>query len=412
MTAMSDEALSPVTDRFASLVRRGLATPLDIAQADRAWRLDGVRPEVYLRQTLRLSRTDLRQALADHYGLPPLAYDECLPVPEDLVRVADKAKGPGHGLWFPVCREHDLITFAVSAPDDPETVSEIEALFPGRPRRFMACLREEVIWYAQDFAWRDVLKGPVGGQRTAMAFWRNTMALWRTKLGCHRTNLAVGRTWLNIMRWSLGLIGIANTLLRVGHPAGYRWAPWLAIGFGLMLASYSMWSYLRQRHSMRHATDQSLVESTSAVLHFLEEYHFLDLPCPAGNEPKRTMLGRLGDCLVNYSSITMPRGGYRERITLARERNVLAAQRTILACYRTLASRARTGLAFFRTGVTVLSLGLGLLTYFGLSPLSVLDGLLILAGAAMVVDGAAWYWPVRKEYTETLRCLWFDQDDD
>jgi uncharacterized membrane protein YidH (DUF202 family) len=409
---VSDGNLSPVTAPFAALAQRGLATVRDIEAADLAWSRDGVRPEVYLRQTLRLTRADLRQALADHHSLPPLAYDECLPIPEDLVRLAYTAKGPGQGLWFPICREHDLITFAVSAPDDPETTREIESLFPGRPRCFMACLREEVIWYAQDFAWRDVLKGPVGAQRTAMAFWRNTMALWRTKLGCQRTNLAIGRTWLNIMRWSLGLIGMANTLLRLNHLKVHPGLPWAAVAIGLILATFSMWSYLRLRLTLQHASDHSLVESTSAVLHFLEEYHFLDMPCPTGEVPKKTMLGRLGDCLVNYSTITLPRGGYRERITLARERNVLAAQRTILACYRTLASRARTGLAFFRTGVTVLSLGLGLVTYFGLSPLSLLDGLLILCGAAMIVDGMAWYWPVRKEYTETPRCLRFDQDDD
>jgi len=412
MTAVSDPTLTPVTAPFAGLVDRGLATRGDLAAADAAWRVDGVRPEVYLRQTLRISRADLRQALADYYGLPPVAYDECMPIPQDLALLANQAEGPELGLWFPICREHDVITFAVSSLDAPETAEEIESLFPGRPKRYMACLREEVAWYAQDFAFRDVVKGPVGGQRTAMAFWRNTMALWRTKLGCHRTYLASARTWLNIMRWSLGLIGMANTLLRVGQSQDHPWLTWSAVGFGLALGAFSFNAYLRLRRTWRHSTEHTLVESTSAVLHFLEEYHILDLPCPTDGAPKKTMLGRLGDCLVTYSTITLPRGGYRERITLAQERNVLAAQRTILACYRTLASRARTGLAFLRTGVTVLSLGLGLLTYFGLSPLSLLDGVLILAGAAMVFDGAAWYWPVRKEYTETPRCVWFDQDDD
>ncbi|WP_243358552.1 general secretion pathway protein GspE [Fundidesulfovibrio terrae] len=409
MTA--DAVLSEATRPYSPLESRGLLSRRDLEAADKAWLADAVHPEVFFRQRLGLTRGDLRQALGEYYKLPVLAYDERLPIPEDLARLAFQAKGPVAGHWFPVCRERDMLTFAVSVFDDPETMREIESLFPGRPKKYMACLREEVEWFAQDFAMRDA-NGPVGVQRTAMAFWRNTMALWRTKLACQRTNLAYGRTWLNVMRWSLGLIGMGNSLFRMGQPAAIPLLPWIAVAVGLGLGAVSLWAYVRQRRAWKHTSDQSLVEATSAVLHFLEEYHFLDLPRPADQDSKQTMLGRLGDCLTTYSSITMPRGGYRERITLARERNVLAAQRTVLACYRTLAARARTGLAFFRTGVTILSLGLGLLSYFGLSAQSSLDVLLIAAGVAMIADGAAWYWPVRKEYAETPRCIWFDQDDD
>jgi uncharacterized membrane protein YidH (DUF202 family) len=409
---MSDASDFGAAAPFASLVARELATAQDMEAAAKAWREEGVRPEVHLRQRLRLSRQDLRQALADYYNLPALPYDECLPIPEDLAQLAHGASGPKHGLWFPVCRENNLITFAISAPNDPEALQEIERLFPDQPKRFMACLGEEVSWYAQDFAFRDVLRGPVGGQRTVMAFWRNTMALWRTKLACQRTNLAAGRTWLNIMRWSLGLVAMGNTLLRMGKPAGYLWGPWLAVVIGLVLAGISLSFYLRLRRTWRHLLGSSLVEATSAVLHFLEEYDVIELPTQAGATAKQTMLGRLGDRLTNYSTITLPRGGYRERITLARERNVLAAQRTILACYRNIASQARTGLAFLRTGATITSFGLGLLTYFGLDIFSVLDWLLVLIGVAMTVDGAAWYWPVRGEYSETPRCVRLEYDDD
>jgi len=410
---VSDVRDVAVTVPFASLMDRGLVTPKDLEAAQEAWRGQRVRPEVYLRQSLRLSRQDLRQAVSDYYALSPLAYAECLPVPEELLRLADKASGPKRGLWFPVAQVGDVIVFAISAPGDPDAMREIESLFPERPKRFMACLSEEVSWYAQDFAFRDILRGPVGGQRTVMAYWRNTMAMWRTKLACQRTNLAAGRTWLNIIRWSLGLVGMGNTLLRMKVPVKYPWAPWLAVVIGLVLTGVGVCAYLRLRRTWRGLLGHSLVEATSAVLHFLEEYDTLDAPAPADTaQKKKTMLGRLGDRLINYSTLTLPRGGYRERITLARERNVLAAQRTILACYRNLASQARTGLAFLRTGVTVTILGLGLVTYFGLDVWSVLDGLLILAGMAMIADGAAWYWPVRGENTETPRCMRFEYDDD
>jgi len=253
----------------------------------------------------------------------------------------------------------------------------------------------------------------VGGQRTVMAYWRNTMALWRTKLACQRTTLAAGRTWLNIMRWSLGLAGMGNTLLRMREPVKYFWAPWIAVAIGLTLGAVSLFSYIRLRLAWRRLSGHSLVEVTAAVLHFLEEYEIFDPPIQANTDSKRTMLGRLGDCLINYCVLILPRGGYRERITLARERNVLAAQRTILACYRTLAAQARTGLAFLRTGATVAAFGLGLVTYFGLDILwSIIDGLLILSGMAIIADGVAWYWPIRREYTETPRCIWFEHNDD
>jgi len=389
-----------------------LAKPGDLEAAQRAWSEEGVRPEEYLRRSLRLSRADLRQALADHYGLSPFAYEECLPVPEDLALSADKAWGPKQGMWFPVCRDDDAIVFAISAPEDRRALEEIESLFPACPKRFMACLSEEIVWYAQDFAFRDIAQGIVGGQRTVMAFWRNTMAMWRTKLACQRTTLAAGRTWLNIMRWSLGLAGMGNTLARMKEPVKYSFAPWIAVGVGLILGCVCLVSYVRLRKAWRRLMGHSLVEATSAVLHFLEEYEVIDVRARTDAPAKRTMLGRLGDCLVNYCVLVLPRGGYRERITLARERNVLAAQRTILACYRTLAAQARTGLAFLRTGATVAIFGIGLLTYFGLDVWSVMDGLLVLAGAAMIADGAVWYWPVRGEYTETPRCMWFERDDD
>lgn len=74
--------------------------------------------------------------------------------------------------------------------------------------------------------------------------------------------------------------------------------------------------------------------------------------------------------------------------------------------------RARTGLALLRTGVTLGCLGLGLIKYFGLSPLSIFDGVLILAGLLMIVEGTVWYWPVRREPTETPRCIeWGNCED-
>jgi uncharacterized membrane protein YidH (DUF202 family) len=116
------------------------------------------------------------------------------------------------------------------------------------------------------------------------------------------------------------------------------------------------------------------------------------------------MLARMGDMLKGYSTILYPSPASRERTHLARERNVLAAQRTVAACYRTIYARARTGLAFIRTGVSFAGLGLGFIGYFGLGLMSFVDSVLLAAGLLMVMDGALWYLPVRKEQAEIERC--------
>ena len=154
---------------------------------------------------------------------------------------------------------------------------------------------------------------------------------------------------------------------------------------------------------MKPPGHQTLVEVTSATLQFLETYHFIE-GVGTNSVMKKTMLGRLGDFLANHSTILYPSPASRERTHLARERNVLAGQRTVAACYRTIYARARTGLAFIRSGISFLSLGLGLMQYFGLSALTLFDSVLVLAGTLMIVDGALWYMPVRKEQAEIPRC--------
>jgi uncharacterized membrane protein YidH (DUF202 family) len=144
-----------------------------------------------------------------------------------------------------------------------------------------------------------------------------------------------------------------------------------------------------------------LVEVTSATLLFLESFHFPDgIHLPPPEASKATQLARLGDFLANYSTILYPAPASRERTHLARERNVLAAQRTIAACYRTIYARARTGLAFIRTGVAVVSFGVGFITYYGLGLNTIFDGILMLCGLLMIIDGTCWYLPYRKEQAE------------
>lgn len=218
--------------------------------------------------------------------------------------------------------------------------------------------------------------------------------------------MATGRTWLNAMRFGLGLTALGNTLLRSAPTTPARLADAACLGLGLILATVAARAYLHLRLSRRRLPGiQTLVEVSAATLQFLEEYHFIDEPGRRRPVSRETMLARLGDLLENHSTILEIASGAPERIHLARERNVLAAQRTVCACYRTIAARARTGLSFIRTGVALLGLGLGLLRYFGGGFASLADWLLVVVGAAMIVDGLLWYWPVRKEPVRTPRCM-------
>jgi uncharacterized membrane protein YidH (DUF202 family) len=111
------------------------------------------------------------------------------------------------------------------------------------------------------------------------------------------------------------------------------------------------------------------------------------------------MLARLADSLPACVFIE-PSLDNKVRSSLAHERTSLAGQRTVAACYRTIYARARTGLSFIRTGAAFTSIGLGLMKYFGMGMLTILDATLIIAGLLMIVDGVLWYWPARLEQDE------------
>ncbi len=353
------------------------------------------------------------QSLARRHGLQAVAYDERLSVPVELVAQVDQAL-LADGCWFPLgFTDSGAVIVAVCAPGDLDTEQEVAGHFQGREIIWRVALRRDIHRFVEDFL-RRASGSQIGAERTYLAYWRNTMAHWRTKLACYRTDMARARTSLNVLRWGLGLVTLSNSMLRAqrfeAHPVVY----WVFIAMGLAVAGASLANYLQARSpGIAPPAVQTLVEVTSATIEFLEDFHYIDDSQARREQPvKPTMLGRLGDLLCRHSTILVTDAGFRERIHLARERNVLAAQRTVCACYRTVAARARTGLALLRTGVTLGCLGLGLIKYFGLSPLSIFDGVLILAGLLMIVEGTVWYWPVRREPTETPRCIeWGNCED-
>jgi uncharacterized membrane protein YidH (DUF202 family) len=83
---------------------------------------------------------------------------------------------------------------------------------------------------------------------------------------------------------------------------------------------------------------------------------------------------------------------------LALERTVLAERRNLMARLRTLMAWSRLDLVFVRTGLSVISVGTGLLLFFGLGNVgwTVINFLLILIGFFLTLDGIRWYLPGEK----------------
>lgn len=349
-----------------------------------------------------VAREDLLAALRDYYQCAAIEYDERLPIPPELL-IALQGRQLGQNTWFPVIKDADgTVIIAACDPSDAAMRAEVEGFFGPAPYEFRVALPDDIAWFSQDFL-HDRPGLLIGTERTGLAFWRNTMAQWRTRLACYRTDLAWARTALAFIRTGLALAAISRTLSSSERFAAHPFLSYGVLGVGLLLFFSALPTYLRVRRSrMTPPRHQTLVEVSAATLSFLENYQNLDHAEP-GKRIKETMLARLGDLLGNYCTILYPSPASRERTHLARERNVLAAQRTIAGCYRTIYARARIGLAFIRTGVSFVSIGIGLIGYFGLGFKTFFDGMLIVIGLLMIIDGGLWYLPVRKEQAELPR---------
>jgi uncharacterized membrane protein YidH (DUF202 family) len=392
----------PEVERFLILLEWGVLTAHELNAAKDASIARSIDLESVLIREYRVPRHTLLQALSEYCNCPSVEYDERMPIPPELLSGLDSER-LFMSRWFPIIRDGDTVVIAVNNPEDPVLLDEVKRFISAERYEFRVALGEDIQWFIKDFLHAEP-GHLIGTERTGLAFWRNTMAHWRTRLACYRTDLARGRTALAFLRWGLGLIAISDTLLRTKKFGAMPLFYWIIMAAGFSIGIFGLSGYLKIRKSrMKPPEHQTLVEVTSATLHFLEDYHFIEntttyLPS------KQTMLARLGDFLADHCTILYPLPASQERRHLARERNVLAGQRTVAACYRTIYARARTGLAFIRTGVSFSSLGLGLSRYFGFSFLTVFDTILVMAGISMVVDGMFWYMPVRREQSEIPRC--------
>ncbi|NQU63673.1 MAG: DUF202 domain-containing protein, partial [SAR324 cluster bacterium] len=301
--------------------------------------------------------------------------------------------------WFPVIKDGKTIVIATFDPTSPLVHQEVAQAFPHANIEFRVALVEDILAYIQDFLNRPP-EQIVGNERTGLAYWRKSMAHWRTRLACYRTDFATTRTYLSLLRGGIGLITIGTALLRIHKTQPLMTLYWIIICIGFCTLLPGLISYFRLKRSIfRPPRHQTLVEVTAATQFFFENYQFVESR-PESPATKLTMLARLAEALSHYDIVIEPSPDNHDRSYLAHDRTAKAAERVTVACYRTIYARARTGLSFIRTGVAFLSIGFGLMQYFELSLLTILDVFIIISGLFMILDGVGWYWPVRKEQFE------------
>jgi uncharacterized membrane protein YidH (DUF202 family) len=391
----------PLLEKYSVLVRKRIIAQEKLVAAYQASKIRKVNLEQILIYESGVPRQTLLTIMADYYKCPPAEFDERLPVPAELISAIGR-KILCQYLWFPLIQEGNSVIILINDPQNSQILDEIKKFITAERYVLWFALAEDIQWYLEDFILPK--SGKIQGcERTNLAYWRNTMALWRTRLACYRNDLAKARTHLSILRWGFGLLAIFDVMRSRQNALAFPSFKYLILLLSIGLILIGLNGYLKIRRSrLRAPQNQTLVEVTSATLHFVQDFHFIETDMQA-LPLKQTMLARLGDFLANHCTILYPQPASKERTHLARERNILAGQRTIAACYRTIYARARTGLAFIRTGVSLLGLSLALLKYFSFSMLTAFEFFLILAGLLMITDGLLWYLPVRKEQEEIPR---------
>jgi uncharacterized membrane protein YidH (DUF202 family) len=398
MSAVADSTIS-----FTPLVDWGVLSAAELRSAGDAARVRDIEVEEVLRYDRAIPRRKLLEALSLSCGCDWVEYDERIPVPSELLEGLDPER-LGLLLWFPVALDGETVVIAARNPTDPLVAQDVrECMGADRKYEFMVALAEDISSFIEDFL-NSEPQHLSGNERTCLAMWRNTMARWRTKLATYRTDFATVRTYMALLEAGLTFILVGRTVLRNGgHTVHFAPFYWSLIGVGLFLTLLGMVSYYRIKRSFfRPPKHQTLIEVTAASVQFLEDYQFVDPGEEEGREGK-TMLARLFD-LANRT-VTDIAGSHDNKVRseLAHQRSAFAARRTVAACYRTIYARARTGLAFVGTGVSFASGGLGLIEYFRLSILSLLDIFMIVAGLLLIIDGIMWSYPIRKENYEALR---------
>ncbi len=230
---------------------------------------------------------------------------------------------------------------------------------------------------------QDVNPGfPPWASRVSLAGLRARLAENRTTLAHYRTSMAKGRTGLSFIRTGISFISIGLVLFRIFGIDYFNLLEAALVLAGLGMSIDGLIWYLPVRGAGKRLSDYPATDPTfgSTTLELGPGKTVAGLtrtPPIAGAEQLRRNWNMLSPVM--------------KRRFLAIDRTDLADNRTLLAYYRTVMARARTGLAFARTGISYIGLGILLLRQFSAGPWSILDGILILLGVAMSMEGFNWY---------------------
>jgi uncharacterized membrane protein YidH (DUF202 family) len=222
-------------------------------------------------------------------------------------------------------------------------------------------------------------------RRRFLASDRTDMAEERTSLAGHRTVIAKARTGLAFTRTGVALSGLGIGLIRHFHAS--RWTAFdiFLIAAGVLMILEGFHWYLGGRTSWLEGVKcaitrnkrESIWDFVMPLRHKLRG-HKKDNACPP------------------VHATDLP--GIWATTGLALERTVLAERRTVMARLRTVMAHSRTGMAFIRTGISICAVGAGLMFYFGFAAVgwTVFNGVLIITGLVLIVDGFRWAVPAEK----------------
>jgi uncharacterized membrane protein YidH (DUF202 family) len=230
---------------------------------------------------------------------------------------------------------------------------------------------------------------PPSAGRTALAKLRTYLADLRTTMAGYRTILAKGRTGLAFMRTGLAFMAVGLVLFRVFGIGYLTILEALLLVVGMVMAADGLLWYLPARKEGGRPPSYPVTEPTFGTT-------VLELRGPGDNIGfARTAPVQGADKLrAKWNRLTP----VMRRRFLAIDRTDLAEERTTLGYYRTIMARARTGLAFTRTGISFVGFGVALLRQFpsGGWGWTALDGIIILLGIVMGLEGFHWYFSGRQ----------------
>jgi uncharacterized membrane protein YidH (DUF202 family) len=322
--------------------------------------------------------------LAAQYKIPFVEFDERLQAPGSILQKV-RLEQLREELWFPLAIRNGTATIVVTEPPDVDKDAAIRNILGADTLKLLIAFPADIIAFIENH--QDINSGfPASSSRTALARLRTWFANNRVMLANYRTILAKGRTGLAFMRTGIAFISISLSLFRI-FGVGYLTAPEvLLLIFGIVMVFDGYTWYLPARKISKQSVSGKITEPTfgSTVLELTDPSDgagYRRTPPIPGTAQARARWNRLSPV--------------QKRRFLAIDRTDLAEERTVLAGFRTIMAQSRTGLAFTRTGIAFIGLGIAFLRQFHAGPWSVFDGVLILTGVFMMLEGFHWYLPGR-----------------